>query len=101
MFKHQHKRYKTKGIEESIPLSLQYQLWKYIDQKNARKEELDYLQVFELSEQDGKQIIVHRQEIPPTNQQYEWVMPENKNVTATVWVIDDGVYQTMLLPEEY
>ena len=49
----------TSGIVEKVPLELQMIMWDMIDTMDEQK---DYLQVFDLSEENGKQKIVHSQE---------------------------------------
>ena len=53
------KRFVTSGIAEKVPLELQMIMWDMIDTMDEPK---DYLQVFDLSEENGKQKIVHSQE---------------------------------------
>jgi hypothetical protein len=72
-------------------------MWQLIDQRRAQT--LDYLQVFDLTEEDGKQIIEHSQEQQPHNQRVIFFTDEP--VTAHIYVIDDGNNSTMLLAEEY
>ena len=50
------KRFVTSGIAEKVPLELQVIMWNMIDTMDEQK---DYLQVFDLSEENGKQKIVH------------------------------------------
>ena len=53
------KRFVTSGIAEKVPLELQVIMWDMVDAMDDPK---DYLQVFDLSEENGKQKIVHSQE---------------------------------------
>ena len=53
------KRFVTSVIVEKVPLELQMIMWDMIDTMDEQK---DYLQVFDLSEENGKQKIVHSQE---------------------------------------
>ena len=53
------KRFVTSGIAEKVPLLLQMIMWDMVD---AMDEPKDYLQAFDLSEENGKQKIVHSQE---------------------------------------
>ena len=53
------KRFVTSGIAEKVPLLLQMIMWDMVDAMDDPK---DYLQVFDLSEENGKQKIVHSQE---------------------------------------
>ena len=50
------KRFVTSGIAEKVPLLLQVIMWDMIDTMDEPK---DHLQVFDLSEENGKQKIVH------------------------------------------
>ena len=90
------KRYITCGVSENIPPLLQIILWGLIDEMPVDK---DYLQVFSLSEEDGKQKIKHSQEVLGYSEEYVFDM-ENI-VTNKVFVIDDKTHSTMLLAEEY
>ncbi|MEM1484917.1 DUF960 domain-containing protein [Oscillospiraceae bacterium PP1C4] len=94
MFENQ--RYLTKGVSLSIPPEMILLLWYMIE---AMPEPKDYLQVFDLSIESGKQKIIHKQEQPPYEQSHllEW----NPPITAKLFVIDDNTHSTMLLAEEY
>ena len=61
------KRFVTSGIAEKVPLLLQVTMWNMIDTMDEPK---DYLQVFDLSEENGKQKIVHSQEQPEYKKEY-------------------------------
>ena len=90
-------RYLTRGVDEKIPLDLQIFMWKLIDKL---PEERDYLQVFNLSVENGLQVIKHTSELPKHKMVYVLTCCE-KMVTTKVYVIDDGDHCTMLLAEEY
>lgn len=96
-------RYITKGIENQIPLELQLLLWSSIDKLKEQGKVLDYLQVFELSEQRADDIfyqnIEHRQEVPEYNKTHKILVKQMVN--ATVFVIDDERSATMMLAMEY
>ena len=52
------KRFVTSGIAEKVPLELQMIMWDMID---TMDEPRDYLQVFDLSEENGKQkLFIHK-----------------------------------------
>ena len=89
-------RYMTKGVQSEIPAVLQIFMWDCI---SAVPEPADYLQIFRLSESNGKQRIVHEQEVPEFKREYLLTFPNPIN--AKVYVIDDGDHCTMLLAEEY
>jgi hypothetical protein len=90
-------RYITRGIESEVPLWLQNLIWYMID--SMESEEKDYLQVFNLSPDNGKQKIIHTQEQPPYKK--EFTFDADEPVTAKIFVIDDETHSTMLLAEEY
>ena len=93
MFSNQ--RYLTKGVQADIPFELQLFMWECI----KAVPEPDYLQIFRLSDLNGKQMVIHEQEIPEYKREYFLAVTEPIN--AKVYVIDDGDHSTMLLAEEY
>ena len=95
MFNNQ--RYVTRGISNELPLMLQIILWGLIDTMEVA--EKDYLQVFCLSNESGKQKITHTQEQPEYSKEY--LFPSEDPITAKIFVIDDETHTTMLLAEEY
>ena len=97
MFEPEKKRYLTRGIDETIPLELQLFMWNAIDNMPAPK---DYLQIFELTQKDDVQYILHKSEQPEYEMKY--IIPAVENaVNAKIYVIDSEEYCTMLLAEEY
>ena len=96
-------RYTTRGIEREISIEMQLYLWNYIDMLKEQGQELDYLQVFELTKESFDDIffqkIEHRQEVPEYRREYN-VFP-TQMVNAKIFVIDDDTHSTMLLAEEY
>ena len=94
MFDNEH--YLTCGIEAAIPPITQLLLWQMID---LLPTEPDYLQVFELSDHEGVQKILHKQERPEYEAEAVLIGPEP--VSAKIFVIDDGDHSTMLLADEY
>ena len=88
-------KYITKGVQEEIPPVLQLFIWKLVLQLPEPK---DYLQVFKLSNQNGKQKIIHIQEQPEYEKEYILDMAP---VTEKIYVIDDDDHCTMLLAQEY
>lgn len=91
------KRFITRGIAETVPLALQIIMWNLIDTMNTDK---DYLQVFRLSEEDGKQKIVHSQEQPKYKREYLF-KTDTLFLNETIFVIDDETHSTMLFDYEY
>ena len=89
-------RLATRAICERISFELQVYMWHCID---ALEVEQDYLQVFRLFNKDGKQMMVHEQEVPPYKKEYLLVGYEP--IDAKIFVINDGDYATMLFAEEY
>src|SRR5690625_1171861 len=101
MFKNKSKRYMTRTIDEIVHAEIQMILWNLIEEQGKAEKELDYLQVFELEISDGRQRIVHRQEVP--ERKYEWVytLQYTNPIDQTSWCMDSEEYQMMLLPNEY
>ena len=60
----------------------------------------DYLQVFDLSEENGKQKIVHSQEQPEYMKEYLFET-DTPFLCAKIFVIDDVTHSTMLFNYEY
>ena len=98
MFKKSRDRYLTIGVDEKIPIDIQIFMWEAVDNMPEPK---DYLQVFNLTVQNGLQIIRHTSEKPKYEMTYILTSLLTKAVTAKVYIIDDGDHCTMLLAEEY
>ena len=60
----------------------------------------DYLQVFELNIEDGKQKVIHAQEVPEYKAEYLFSI-DTPLFCGKIFVIDDETHSTMLLAEEY
>lgn len=91
----------TRSISEEVHPEIATILWRLIDAKRMQKVDLDYLQVFELSAQDGKQAIIQRQEVPEIKSFHFLPLHQSKPITMTIWCIDSGETEMMLLPEDY
>ena len=91
------KRFITRGISDAVPTNLQLLMWELIDETPGDK---DYLQVFSLSAENGKQKIVHTQEVPEYSAEYVFDC-EEEPITSKIFVIDDVTHATMLLASEY
>lgn len=91
------KRFLTKGVCENVNLLLQIFMWQCIDSLHEPK---DYLQIFSLSKEDGKQKIIHTQEVPAYRREY-LIDSGAPFFVGKIYVIDDGIYSTMLLSSEY
>ena len=96
MFEKSKGRYLTRGVDAEIPLELQILMWQAVDEMPEPK---DYLQVFNLSEENGLQVIQHTSEQPEFEMTY--ITQTDKPVTQKTYIIDDGEHCTMLLAEEY
>lgn len=97
MFENNKGRYLTRGVDAEIPLDIQIFMWEAVDNMPEPK---DYLQVFNLSIENGLQVIKHTSEQPKFEMTYI-LTALTKAVTAKVYIIDDGDHCTMLLAEEY
>ncbi len=91
------KRFITKGVAENISPLLQIIMWQYIDELSLPQ---DYLQVFDLTIENGKQKIKHTQEEPEYHKEY-LLNTDASFYDGKVFVIDDETHSTMLLAEEY
>ena len=94
-FKNQ--RFITKGVAEKVNPLLQVFMWKCIDDMPIRQ---DYLQVFKGSIYDGKQKIIHTQEVPEFEREYLF-LADAPFFVGKIFVIDDETHSTMILAEEY
>ena len=96
-------RYMTRGIKETLDISLQMKLWKMVDDLKESKEiELDYLQVFKIRRSNEELIIDHTQEVS----EYKKIYTFNKLSSLVeedlkIFIIDENDYNIMLLAEEY
>ena len=97
MFESSKKRYLTRGVNDTIPFEIQLFLWEPVDNMPAPK---DYLQVFNLSVENGLQVIHHTSEQPEFDMTYILTTVSN-SVESKIYIIDDGEQCTMLLAEEY
>lgn len=86
----------TREVLEKIPVLHQFIMWELICDLPVNK---DYLQVFSMSEENGKQKLIHSQECPEYKKEY--ILPLSPIITGKVFVIDDGEYSTMLMNYEY
>ncbi len=91
----------TRTIDETVHAEIQMILWNLIDEQRNAEKELDYLQVFELKVTDGRQRIVHRQEVPERKREWVYTLQYTNPIDQTIWCMDSEEYQMMLLPNEY
>lgn len=104
MFDNSQKRYVTRGVNTQVSHQVQLACWRLIDRENQLGNELDYLQTFEFEVITPRHLaIIHRQEEPERVNQViiELVGDGLAPRVDKLWAIDDGLTQTMLLPEEY
>ena len=103
------KKFATKGVVEQVSETIQSVLWSILVKANKEKVELDYLQVFELSDAstDDATIVQIKwsQEVPPMEKTF-FVPFVKCDKTMKIWVISEAEgtedeYATMLFPEEY
>ena len=97
MEKFKNKRFITKGIAENVNPLLQIFMWECIDGLKVPK---DYLQVFELTVEEGKKKIKHIQEEPEYQKEY-LLGVDTPFYGGKIFVIDDETHSTMLLAEDY
>ena len=95
-FKNQ--KFITRGVNSEVSLLLQLFMWQCIDEMQVPKE---YLQVFQLTLEDGKQKIIHSQEVPEYKREYLLNIADTPLFIGKIFVIDDGDHSTMLLASEY
>ena len=89
-------KYITRGVQNDIAPNFQHFLWRTIQRMKVQK---DYLQVFELTVEEGKQFVMHRQEVPPYEETF--IVGGMGTYIGKIFVIDDGDHSTMMLAEEY
>ena len=84
--------YLASNANNRIPIATQIIMWYLLDRMKAEK---DYLQIFKLSVQDGKQKILHTQE------QLQWseeiLYTTDAPITEKVYIIKENDYEIMLL----
>ncbi|MBS4212436.1 DUF960 family protein [Neobacillus rhizophilus] len=102
MFEKEKNRFVTRSVDSEVPIEIQVLIWDFIDElKEKRQSEMDYLQVFQLTIQDGVQVIINTQEEPLKEDCIKVTVPKNKMLSTRIWVMDDGNYSTMLFPSDY
>lgn len=101
MFANKEKRYMTRMIAEDVHVEIQKILWDLIDEQRKNDLELDYLQVFELIAMQGKQHVIHRQEVPERSVRRVFKLKYTTPINQTIWCIDSDEYQMMLFPSDY
>lgn len=99
------KRFISSGINTTLPPQLQLYLWQLQDNLKEEQKEVDYLQVFHISEiiKNGLIAVKHTAEAPPHEEIY--LFRTKNTFEGTVYIITDYVdnemIETMLLSSEY
>lgn len=99
------KRYMTIGIKENVGLDIQLFIWHEVDERINSKQNVDYLQVFNISIINESLCIVqieHIQEIPEYKNTL--IIKSNgirENLKVYVILEHESGYATMLLSSEY
>ena len=86
------------GLRRKYRWNYKMIMWDMIDTMDEPK---DYLQVFDLSEGNGKQKIVHSQEQPEYEKEYLFETGTPFFCVQRFFVIDDVTHSTMLFNYEY
>lgn len=100
-------RYMTKGIQERIPLELQMVLWELQTKIRCEQTKIDYLQVYELKinkgKEEGSQFVIHRTQEPryKVNYSIQIKVPIEDKIFIIEDCYEDKIVETMLLAEEY
>lgn len=93
-------KYCTRGVQALIDIRVQMKMWDIV-MENKKVIKLDYLQIFRLKIQDGKQLIEMEQEVPPFKRTLLIEDPDIIPIGEKVYIIDDIKYSTMMLASEY
>lgn len=101
MFDNPTERYMTRSVQEKLHPEIVMHLWNLIDDQRKQELKLDYLQVLELTVMKQTQSVLHRQEQPSYKEQWIINLKHTNPVTTTIWCIDDGENQVMMVPEDY
>lgn len=96
-------RYMTRGVQADVPMEIQLFLWELQTEIRKNNKEIDYLQVYALSVEEGKQKIKHTSEDPAYEKEY--IVQVEEAITAKIFIIEDD-YSTywveiMILKDEY
>ena len=97
------KKYMTIGIKENLGIDIQLFIWSEIEKRINLKEDVDYLQVFNIKIVDEINDIVeieHTQEIPKYKN-ISVIKSKGVKNNLKVFVILEAEYATMLLASEY
>ena len=97
------KKYMTIGIKEEIGIDIQLFMWNEIEKRINSKEQVDYLQIFNLTIIDevlGIVEIEHTQEVPEYRN-ISIIKSKGVRINLKVYVIIESEYATMMLASEY
>lgn len=86
----------TSGVMDTLPHWLIRLLWFLWDSMEVPQK--DSIQIFQLSHTENGQHILHTQEHPAYQKELD--VPCSDAVDTTVYIIEDQMYGTMLLPHE-
>ena len=93
----------TIGVKENISLDIQLFMWNEIEKRINSKEQVDYLQIFNLTIIDevlGIVEIEHTQEVPEYRN-ISIIKSKGVRTNLKVYVIIESEYATMMLASEY
>ncbi|MEW8962991.1 DUF960 family protein [Paraclostridium dentum] len=93
----------TIGVKENISLDIQLFMWNEIEKRINSKEQVDYLQIFNLTIIDevlGIVEIEHTQEVPEYRN-ISIIKSKGVRINLKVYVIIESEYATMMLASEY
>ncbi len=95
-------RYVSREANSVIDIRLQLIMWNLIDELKEKKE-VDYLQIFRISKEDDKKIIIdHEQEVPKYKEKYVVELSDIEiNGVIKIYVIDSNEYSTLILASDY
>ncbi|HBF8686549.1 DUF960 domain-containing protein [Clostridioides difficile] len=96
-------KFMTIGVKENVSLDIQLFMWNEIEERINSKEQIDYLQVFNLSIIDKELGIVkidHSQGAPEYKKS-SVIKSRGIKSNLKVFVIFEADYATMLLASEY
>lgn len=93
----------TIGVKENISIDIQLFMWNEIEKRINSKEQVDYLQIFNLTIIDevlGIVEIEHTQEIPEYRN-ISIIKSKGVRINLKIYVIIESEYATMMLASEY
>lgn len=101
-------KYITRGIANSLPISLQKQLWQLVskseNEQSKELEAIDYFHIFQFNMHNDQLYIKHKQERPEYIKTHKSNYSKAININKVYIIREDDVdlsYYVMLLPEEY